>query len=52
MGLLSNDLVVQADYCPRRMLSKETFASKTNAQIDFSAFLLRLTIQVCYIMKK
>ena len=51
-GLLSNDTVVQADYCPRRLLSKDVFTSKKFAQIDFSFFLLRLTIQVCYILKK
>ena len=37
-GLLSNVTVVQADYCPRRLLSKEAFTSKKLAQIDFSFF--------------
>ena len=51
-GLLSNDTVVQADSCPRRLLSKESFTSEKLAQIGFSFFLLRLSIQVCYIMNK
>ena len=51
-GLLSNDIVVQADFCPRRLLSKEVFNSEKLTQIDFSFFILRLTIQVCYILNK
>ena len=35
-GLFSNDTVVQADYSPRRLFSKEEFTSKKLAQIDFS----------------
>ena len=32
-GLLSNDTVVQGDYCPMGLLSKEVFTSEKLAQI-------------------
>ena len=41
-GLLSNVTVVQADYCPRRLLSNEAFTSKKLAHIDFSFFIWTL----------
>ena len=42
-GLFSNNIVVQGDYCPMGLLSKEAFNSEKLAQINFSYFLLEVT---------
>ena len=47
-GLLSNDTVVQGDYCPMRLLSKEAFTSEKLAQINFSYFLLEVITLIDY----
>ena len=47
-GLLSNDTVVQGDYCPMGLLSKKAFASEKLAKIDFSYFLLQVAIFIDY----
>ena len=47
-GPLSNDIVVQGDYCPRGLLSKEVFTSEKLAQIIFSSFLLEVTTFIDY----
>ena len=49
-GLLSNDTVVQGDYCPMGLLSKEAFTSEKLAQIIFSYFLLEVTTFIDYRM--
>ena len=51
-GLLSNDTVVQGDYCPMRLLSKEAFTSEKLAQINFSYFLLEVTTFIDYRISK
>ena len=47
-GLLSNDTVVQADYCPVGLLSKEAFVGEKLTQIVFSYFLLEDTTFINY----
>ena len=47
-GFLSNDTVVQGDYCPMELLSKEAFTSEELAQINFSYFLLEVTTFIDY----
>ena len=42
-GFLSNETIVQGDYCPMVQLSKEAFTSEKLAQIEFSYFLLEIT---------
>ena len=42
-GLLSNDTLVQGDYCPMGLLSKEAFTGEKLAQFIFSYFLLEDT---------
>ena len=51
-GLLSNDTVVQGDYCPMGLLSKEAFTSEKLAQINFSYFLLEVTTFIDYRISK
>ena len=50
--LLSNDTVVQGDYCPMGLLSKEVFTSEKLAQIIFSYFLLEVTRFIDYRISK
>ena len=51
-GLFSNDTVVQGDYCPMGLLSKEAFTSEKLAQIIFSYFLLEVTTFIDYRISK
>ena len=51
-GLLFNDTVVQGDYCPMGLLSKEAFASEKLTKMDFSNFLLQVAIFMDYRMPK
>ena len=51
--LLSNDINAQEDYSPMVvLLSMEAFTSEKLAQIDFSYFLLEVTIFIDYRMPK
>ena len=51
-GILSNDTVVQGDYCPMGLLSKEAFTSEKLVQINFSYFLLEVTTFIDYRISK
>ena len=48
-GFLSNETIVQVDYCPMVLLSKEAFTSEKLTQIDFSNFQLKVSIFVDYL---
>ena len=47
-GFLSNDTVVQGDYCSMGLLYKEVFTSEKLAKIIFSYFLLEVTTFINY----
>ena len=51
-GLLSNDTIVQGDYCPMGLFSKEAFTNEKLAQINFSYFLLEVTTFIDYRISK
>ena len=50
--LLSNNTVVQVEYCQMGLLSKKAFTSEKIALIEFSYFLLEVTIYIDYRMLK
>ena len=50
--LLSINTVVQEDYCQMGLLSKKSFTSEKLALIEFSYFLLEVTIFIDYRMLK
>ena len=51
-GFLSNDTVVQGDYCPMGLFSNEAFTNEKLAQINFSYFLLEVTTFIDYRIPK